>query len=146
MTFPSAGWDVPARGWHVDAPDDQYELTLAVVFAHLAPVLPRGGGTLVVTGSHRLTVPPHLRSRELKAYLGTVDPWLHDLWYPAGTGDRARRYLENGAVVGGVPLRVEELIGEPGDVVVMHPRLLHAVAPNERPAARLMLLEFTGSS
>ena len=51
MTFPDPGtaWDVPTTGWHLDSQD--LELTMLAVFAHLAPVRPRGGGTLVVTGS-----------------------------------------------------------------------------------------------
>lgn len=142
VTFPGDGWDVPARGWHVDAPDEPGAFVTAVVFAHLAPVRPRGGGTLVLAGSHRLPVPTGLRSADLKTYLGAVDPWLRDLWNPDAEGDRIQRYLAGGAVVGGVPLRVEELTGEPGDAVVMHPRLLHAVAPNGLPEPRLMLLQF----
>jgi len=51
VTFPAPGtaWDVPTSGWHLDSQD--LELTMLAVFAHLAPVRPRGGGTLVVTGS-----------------------------------------------------------------------------------------------
>ncbi|WP_397351735.1 phytanoyl-CoA dioxygenase family protein [Nonomuraea gerenzanensis] len=32
-----------------------------------------------------------------------------------------------------------ELTGEPGDVVFLHPHLLHAPAPNHSGAARLMV-------
>jgi hypothetical protein len=52
VTFPRPGtaWNIPTTGWHPDSQDP--ELTMPAVFAHLAPVQPRGGGTLVVTGSH----------------------------------------------------------------------------------------------
>ncbi len=149
VTFPDPGpaWDVPTSGWHLDTQD--LELTMLVVFAHLAPVRPRGGGTLVITGSHRLTTPAGpragdapVRSREVKAYLSTLHPWLHDLWQAGGGTDRIRRYLTEGADIDGVPVRVEELTGEPGDAVIMHPRLLHAVAPNRLGTPRLMLLQF----
>lgn len=51
VTFPRPGlaWDVPTSDWHLDTQD--LELTMLVVFAHLARVRHRGGGTLVITGS-----------------------------------------------------------------------------------------------
>jgi hypothetical protein len=149
VTFPdpSTAWDVPTSDWHLDTQD--LELTMLVIFAHLAPVRPRGGGTLVVTGSHRLTTPKGsqaanapVRSREVKAYLRTLHPWLHDLWNPSSDTGRIHRYLTAGADIDGVPVRVEELTGEPGDAVIMHPRLLHVVAPNSLDTPRLMLLQF----
>jgi ectoine hydroxylase-related dioxygenase (phytanoyl-CoA dioxygenase family) len=149
VTFPSPGtaWGVPTSDWHLDSQD--LDLTMLAVFAHLAPVRPRGGGALVITGSHRLTTPagPHaasapVRSREVKAYLRTRHPWLRDLWQAHPQADRMYRYLTEGADVDGVPVRVEELTGEPGDAVIMHPRLLHVVAPNSLDTPRLMLLQF----
>ena len=129
VTFPRPGpaWDLPTSGWHLDSQD--LELTMAAVFAHLAPVRPGGGGTLVVTGSHRLTTPSGpragnvpVRSGEVKAYLRTVHPWLRDLWHTGGDTDRIHRYMTAGAVIDGVHVRVEELTGEPGDAVIMHPQ------------------------
>jgi ectoine hydroxylase-related dioxygenase (phytanoyl-CoA dioxygenase family) len=150
VTFPGfdTAWDIPTSGWHLDSQDVD-ELTMVVVFAHLAPVRPRGGGTLVVTGSHRLTTAsgPHadsapVRSAEVKAHLRTMHPWLRDLWNADGDTDRIRRCMTSGAVVEGVHVRVEELTGEPGDAVVMHPRLLHVLAPNRLQNPRMMLLQF----
>jgi ectoine hydroxylase-related dioxygenase (phytanoyl-CoA dioxygenase family) len=122
---------------------------MLVVFAHLASVRPQGGGTLVITGSHRLTTPSGpqagnapVRSRALKTYLCTVHPWLGDLWHTDGDTDRIHRYLTAGADIDGVHVRVGELIGEPGDAVIMHPRLLHVVAPNTLHTPRTMLLQF----
>lgn len=149
VTFPHPGtvWDVPTSGWHLDSQD--LELTVLVVFAHLAPVRPQGGGTLVITGSHQLTTPAGpragnapVRSHEVKAYLSTVHPWLRDLWKGDGDTGRIHRYLTAGADIDGVHVRVEELTGEPGDAVIMHPRLLYVVAPNSLPAPRMMLLQF----
>jgi Phytanoyl-CoA dioxygenase (PhyH) len=151
VTFPQPGaaWDVPASGWHLDLQEALDELTMVVVFAHLAPVRHRGGGTLVMTGSHRLTTPTGsradnapVRSAEVKAHLRTVHPWLRDLWKNGSDTDRVHRYLAEGAVIDGVPVRVEELTGEPGDTVIMHPRLLHVMAPNSLDAPRMMLLQF----
>ena len=93
MTFPRPGtaWDLPASDWHLDTQD--LELTMLAVFARLAPVRPRGGGTLVVTGSHRLTTPKGpraasapVRSREVKAYLRTLHPWLLHVVAPNSLG------------------------------------------------------------
>jgi hypothetical protein len=151
VTFPRSGtaWDVPTSDWHIDSDGDLDELTMVVVFAHLAPVRPQGGGTLVVTGSHRLTTPAgpradnaRVRSAEVKAHLRTLHPWLRDLWNTGGDTDRIHRYLVAGAVIDGVQVRVEELTGEPGDAVIMHPRLLHTVAPNSLRTPRMMLLQF----
>jgi ectoine hydroxylase-related dioxygenase (phytanoyl-CoA dioxygenase family) len=149
VTFPDPGtaWDVPASDWHLDS--QNLELTMLAVFAHLAPMRPRGGGTLVITGSHRLTTPSGpqagnvpVRSREVKAYLSTVHPWLRDLWQAGGDTDRIHRYMTAGADIDGVHVRVEELTGEPGDAVIMHPRLLHVMAPNSLHTPRMMLLQF----
>jgi len=65
VTFPQGlPWQLPARGWHQDSSDRPGDPAL-VAFLCLAPVRPEGGGTLVVTGSHRLTgdaflMPPRL--------------------------------------------------------------------------------------
>jgi len=150
VTFPDPGttWDIPTDGWHLDAQDNLDELTMLVAFAHLAPVRPRGGGTLVITGSHRLTTASRsrpdvpARSAEVKAYLRTMHPWLRDLWKAGGEAGRIHRYLVAGAVIDGVRVRVEELTGEPGDAIIMHPRLLHTMAPNNLDAPRMMLLQF----
>jgi ectoine hydroxylase-related dioxygenase (phytanoyl-CoA dioxygenase family) len=152
VTFPlpGAAWGIPASGWHLDSRGESDDPAL-VIFAHLAEVRPQGGGTLVVTGSHRLTAPAAspdgsvpARSGEVKAHLRALHPWLRDLW-GSGDGDEAgriRRCLVEGADVEGVHVRVEELTGAPGDAVIMHPRLLHVLAPNGRPDPRLMLLQF----
>ncbi|GAA2864227.1 hypothetical protein GCM10020220_061870 [Nonomuraea rubra] len=42
-------------------------------------------------------------------------------------------------MVSEVPVRVAELTGEPGDVVFLHPHLLHAPAANRSRAPRFMV-------
>lgn len=142
ITFPdaSARWEVPTVSWHAgDAPG-------TTVFVFLAEVRPHGGGTLVVEGSHRLVerfcrATGNRRSVQIKAGLGRLDPWLHDLWSGRPGQERNRRYLEDGVTIGGLPLIVQELTGEPGDVVLMHNRCLHAPAPNTGHTPRMMLVE-----
>jgi hypothetical protein len=48
---------------------------------------------------------------------------LRELWNTDGDIDRIRRYMMAGADPDGVHVRVEELAGEPGDAVIMHPYL-----------------------
>jgi hypothetical protein len=151
VTFPERGtpWRLPASGWHMDSagrPGDP----LLLVFACLAAVRSRGGGTLVVTGSHQLTAPGRRyagrRSADIRARLTRDHPWFRDLLTRGEEPDRTERLLSSGSRVDGVDLRIDELAGEAGDVFVMHPRLLHAVAPNALDVPRLMLLQFIEES
>lgn len=49
-------------------------------------------------------------------------PWLRGQWMAGDNdGDRIQRCMNDDTVIDGVPLRVVELTGEPGDVVLMHP-------------------------
>jgi hypothetical protein len=60
----------------------------------------------------------------------------------ATDGDQLRRYLDDGAVVEGTHIRVAELCGQPGDVVLMNQRVLHVTAPNALAKPRMMLSDF----
>jgi hypothetical protein len=55
---------------------------------------------------------------------------------------RVRLFMEEGAEVDGAPVRVREMLGDPGDVFLMHPLTLHAPTPNVRSAPRMMLTQF----
>lgn len=142
VTFPDAPgtpWRVPRSGWHVDSYGPEHDLPGVTVFAFLAPVAAAGGGTVVLEGSHRL-VNRHIattgtwRPAQVRAELARSYPWLGDVW-------RGRRDAGDEAVLGGVRTVLRELTGEPGDVVLMHPRTLHAAAPNTGPGPRVMLVE-----
>lgn len=150
VTFPTAGpWNVPTTGWHLDFParGSAAGTLLLKWLGYLAPVHPGGGGTVVLAGSHRLvgryltrTDPSDPgRSPELRDAIFGTDPWLRSIREPGDPAERAARLLERGATVDGVPVRVVELTGQPGDVVFMHPHLFHAPAPNRSAAPRLMV-------
>ncbi|GAA2759356.1 hypothetical protein F4554_003976 [Actinopolymorpha rutila] len=155
VTFPlpDTSWDVPYMSWHTDGLGSADDLQAVTIFTFLAPTAPGGGGTVVVAGSHQLvrrTVAAagpdaRLRSSELKARLASRDVWLRDLWTQNASGDRRRRYLHDGAVVDGVPLHVAELTGEPGDVILMNSRSLHAPAPNVLDTPRMMLVHIVAN-
>lgn len=146
---PGVSWDVPSAGWHVDSHGPDHELPGVTVFAFLAPVAPRGGGTVVLPGSHRLfnqliATTGTWRPAEVKAALGAGHPWLRDLWTTGSGPGRVVRYLQEGATIAGARFQVRELTGAAGDVILMHPRTLHAPAPNSRPGPRMMLVEIIG--
>jgi len=154
VTFPGAEpqWQVPHKQWHLDLPPRSAAPACpgVRVFAFLSSVLPRGGGTLVVTGSHRLvqalgdrTGNP-LRSPEVRKRLMAGDPWFRSLCSADESTDRVRRFMNDGVVTSGMLVRVVELTGEPGDVILMHGLMLHAPAPNCRSAPRLMVAQWIG--
>ncbi len=144
VTFPQDGpWELPARAWHFDWMPASAGPRPVQFFAFLSQVHPLGGGTLVLTGSHRLVAPylglgEAFRLDRVRASLA-AHPWLRGLWKPGDDGDRMQRYMNDGAVIGGVPLRVVELTGEPGDVILMHSDCFHTAAPNRLTGPRMML-------
>jgi len=139
FTLPGAEpWSVPNDVWHVDLPRlGKLGPPGLQMFTFLDDLQPKGGGTLVLAGSHRLLNTAHItKSKELKRLLGKED-FFRRLF------DKSRTPivdLEN--IVGsvdGVDLEVVELAGEIGDVFLMDLRVLHTPAPNCSQTARLML-------
>jgi hypothetical protein len=151
VTFPAtaAEWDLPQGGaWHNDfvPPRQTAGLRAVQLFVLLDDLPPRGGGTLVLTGSHHLVtryiadsgVAPH--PRRLRHVLGQ-EPWLRDLWEPSQRSSpeqRIRRFMTDGTRTAGVDLRVVELTGRAGDAFVMHCDTFHAAAPNCHDRPRMM--------
>jgi len=151
VTFPGTGaWELPARGWHFDFMPVSAGQRPVQYFAFLGRVQPTGGGPLALAGSHRLVARylgqgEAFRMGRVRASLAT-DPWLRGLWEPGDGGDHLRRYLNNETVIDGVPLRVTELTGEPGDIILMHCDTFHAAAPNRLNEPRMMLTEMVSPS
>ena len=54
---------------------------------------------------------------------------------------RIERFMDRVESVSGIPLQVVELTGEAGDVVLGHPWLLHATAPNCGTRTRMMCVQ-----
>jgi Phytanoyl-CoA dioxygenase (PhyH) len=144
VTFPQDGpWELPARAWHFDWMPASAGQRPIQFFAFLNQVRSHGGGTLVLAGSHRLVASylglgEAFRLDRVRTSLGG-HPWLGGLWKAGDRGDRIRRYMNDGTVIDGVPLRVVELTGEPGDVILMHSDCFHAAAPNRLTEPRMML-------
>jgi hypothetical protein len=151
VCFPQPGaWSLPSKVWHLDLPGgaDAFSTHLGRVFLILGPLQPQGGGTLIAAGSHRLVArmagaaPGRQSSAEARRRLKAEHAWFRDLMgEDPGTPDRVARFMEAETVVAGVPCRVEEMTGAPGDVFLMHPLALHTMSPNVANQPRLVLTE-----
>jgi hypothetical protein len=148
---PHGRWDVPTQAWHLDLPANPGNRGKLVgrVFLLLAPLRPTGGGTLVALGSHRIVdrlvarAGERLSSADVRKQLKSHHRWFHDLMTPdKSRRDRTAMFMEAETEVDGVALQVEEMTGEPGDVLLMHPSALHAAAPNMLSKPRLALTQF----
>lgn len=140
VTFPAPGrqWMVPTL-WHTDAAytDPLTPLLGVMVFSFLNRVERHGGGTLVVSGSHRLVARfvanrPNLaeeRSAVTRKAFYQSHPWLAELLTTDDRPDRTERLIA-GADIDGIRARLVELTGEAGDIVIAHPLLAHCVSPN----------------
>jgi hypothetical protein len=140
FTLPNSDtWTVPT-GWHVDTPRLASGRQPGVqLFTFLDTVEPRGGGTLVVAGSHRLLNEGRfIRVNEIRQLL-CREVFFRDLYSEgqSGVDDRARLLGQTGAVAD-IALEVMELTGAPGDAYMTDLRLLHTAAPNATDRPRVM--------
>jgi hypothetical protein len=147
--FPgSTHWRIPTNGWHIDAYYASPLLPIRGVktFALLGDIAPRGGGTLMVSGSHRLVYKwfrenppsPVARSAEMRRLL-QKQPYVRDLHSPGDDGERIERFMRCVEEVDGIPLQVVEAAGDAGDVILAHPLLMHVASPNTAPQPRFMI-------
>jgi hypothetical protein len=149
VTFPEPGtWDVPAGHWHWDNPRELHLDRLAGLFvvSFIGQVAPRSGGTLVLSGSPRLLLQQeHHRDgsiAESRERFRRSHPWLRALTgHAPSPADRIAAFMDSETIVDGVPLRVVELTGEPGDMVLCHPVMVHSVAPNRGTWPRFMRIK-----
>lgn len=149
IAFPNGRpWRVPASGWHIDA---KYTSPLhpprgVKTFALLGDVAPCGGGTLVVSGSHRLVhrwfgehpPPPGAKSADMRKLLLAL-PYLRDLQTESEPDERIARFMDTPEHNGDIALQVVELAGLAGDMFLLHPLTMHAASPNASSAPRFML-------
>lgn len=146
---PRVRWDVPAQGWHWDAPPTTAGF---LIFSFYGEVRPGGGGTLIVDGSPHLiesyyaSLSPADRARPHRFHrknLSRWDPWLEALTGRGEpVGNRIDAFMNRKSDVRGVPCRVIELTGEPGDAVFCNLGMLHCVAPNSSDQPRFMRVKF----
>jgi Phytanoyl-CoA dioxygenase (PhyH) len=149
VTFPESmeRWKLPHKSWHLDfpAPSGLHGIFAVRLFVCLATLQPRGGGTLFVAGSHRLVQAfadrrvDKLRSAEAREALIRAYPLIKELCSFDENVDRVRRFVKEGAVIDDIDVRVVEMTGEPGDVFLTHPLMLHAGSTNCTKDPRLVL-------
>ncbi|MBT2657171.1 phytanoyl-CoA dioxygenase family protein [Bacillus sp. ISL-18] len=148
-------WDVPTNGWHwdgihfkhhVDSPDQG--LLCLCVFSDIGP---RGGGTLVAEGSHKV-IARYLAEQQNGVTLedgiqavNKAHQWFGKLTGQEGTNfssskdtTRVDYFMNQTVKVDEVNLRVVETTAEAGDVYLCHPFLYHASSQNHSGIPRFM--------
>jgi hypothetical protein len=149
LAFPSQhAWNVPARGWHADANYLSARSPPAGVRTHalLGDVAPRAGATLIVSGSHRLVhkhfvdhpPPPGTRGADYRQLL-LSHPYIRDLHTEGDADERAARFMDRAEDHDGIPLQVIENTGTAGDLILLHPLVLHVATSNNGSAPRFLL-------
>lgn len=148
LTFPSATPPERRPAWHLDIFGDQPLTPLPIlrIFTFLEPVPPGGGGTLCIAGSHRLALAMEqatggpIRSETACRALRSRHDWFARML----EAPHAALVPEIGidAEVAGEVIRLEEMTGAPGDLVVMHPGLVHGGTHNRSDRPRIMLTEW----
>jgi ectoine hydroxylase-related dioxygenase (phytanoyl-CoA dioxygenase family) len=149
LAFPTHHpWNVPSRGWHIDA---NYVSALSPpggvrTHALFGDVMPRAGGTLIISGSHRLVHkyfqddPPPSGTRGA-GYRKRLQghPYIGELHAGGSAGERVTRFMDRAEDHGGISLQVIENTGSAGDVILLHPLLLHVATPNTGSRPRFLL-------
>ena len=140
-------WNVPT-GWHWDC--NPFQILNGAqgvfIFSFLSQVQPRGGGTLIVDGSPELVMryyrnlPDEERTSKVsREGFFKTNPWLADLHDNTGSVEgRVQRLMNQTTDINGIPARVIELTGEPGEAVLCHPAMLHVAAQNKAEVPRFM--------
>lgn len=153
IAFPESQqrWELPYGSWHLDLPVSHLLEPLFAVrlFTCLQTLHHGGGATLAVAGSHLLVDSlvresnnHRYRSAEVRTALIRACPWMNALCSRSDTADRIGRFMDSSTTVQGAELRVIEMTGEPGDIFLVHPLLLHAPSINCSNVPRMVLSGF----
>lgn len=146
LSLPEPGpWTIPHKMWHFDLPARGPTATWGAIrfLGFVDRVDPHGGGTLVVEGSHRLVrrmveeAPDTNAGRGADARKALVRD--HDWFASLSRVDTEQATLLEGTTIDGVDVRVTELTGRAGDLVLMHPWLMHNIAMNCSNRPRMMM-------
>ncbi len=116
------------------------------MFTCLAKVSPQGGATLAVAGSPRLAQGlagargmAKIRSADVRKGLIQRYTWMRDLCSFDASVDRVQHFMNVATTLEDVEVRVVELTGEPGDVYLVHPLMMHASSTNCLTVPRMVL-------
>lgn len=150
--FPNVtSWHLPSSDgmWHSDygyrTPMDP--VPGLRIFAVFGDVPAGGGGTLLVEGSHRMVeafVHAHPdvaggRAKLARSACHSSNGWLRELTQgDANAAGRIERFMVETTDVEGIPAKVIEACGRPGDVYVCHPWTIHCAPPNANSQPRFL--------
>jgi hypothetical protein len=147
MTFPTAPpWSPRGGLWHLDHPFSApgSAITGVNVFLFVADVGEQGGGTLVLRGSPALVARFVAEGGEVgdeklattrRRFFGSREV-LREM--TSASGSDLARFMGKDFDIDGVPVRVMELTGKAGDIVVCHPWMLHCPSANVADRPRIM--------
>ncbi|WP_227013671.1 phytanoyl-CoA dioxygenase family protein [Paenibacillus psychroresistens] len=120
------------------------------VYAFFSEIAARGGGTLVVEGSHKLVarfLAQHPEGMESQAAIDSLNmqhPYLAELTgitnsMDASVDNRIQKFMDSWHTdADGIRMRVVETTASPGDVILCHPFLYHAASQNHSGIPRFM--------
>jgi len=142
----AGAWRVPEQGWHFDAlPQASTGLNSFVFYDHVAA---QGGGTLLLEGSHRLLARflveqraalDGLSLRAVRERFAEHHPWLRRLHGVDGRhSPRRLELLRPNRAADGEGLRVREMTGAPGDVILWCDWMYHVHPSHHLGRPRLM--------
>jgi hypothetical protein len=148
VTFPTPAPIMARPPWHLDIGGSERldPLPILRIFTFLEPAAPGGGGTLYVAGSHRLAMDieretgARVRSSQVRERLRAEHPWFAQLLKTPT--DQLRSLVDVPAQVGGHTVSLAEMTGEVGDLVIMHPAVLHGTGHNALDRPRMMLTDW----
>ncbi len=106
----------------------------------------RAGGTLIISASHRLVhkhftdnpPPPGARGADYRKLLFR-HPYVRDLHTKGDAVERAARFMDCAEDHDGIPLQVVENTGTAGDVILLHPLVLHVATSKNGNTPRFLL-------
>ena len=147
--FPSEqSFSIPHEIWHTDFgfETDQDPLEGLLVLSLISDVPSTAGGTMLIEGSHLfvkqfIQTIPHEQRKKMKTVrkaLYDSHPWFRRLTDPRDRTDRIDYFIHSIQRVDGVDLKVHQITGSAGDVIIAHPWLLHASSPNCTDQVKMM--------
>jgi len=152
VTFPqrtSGSWALTTKNWHWDGKPSQHLPSLNALFilTLFSQIEPCGGGTLLVSGSHRLIRHFFESGRRHQTPVSLNEFRLSYPWIAELSGitskikdhqERIQYFMQEETEVEHIALKVVEVSGAPGDAYLCHPAIFHAASPNHADVPRFM--------
>jgi hypothetical protein len=146
-TPPSEAWSLPRGRWHWDGRPEPSSVAF-MTFTILAPLARRHGGTLFVAGSHHLVrrfyaelpdADADAPTRKLKPRFLRRHPWMAALQAAQpGSDELVAAMMDRSFIAEGQELRIVDIHGEPGDVILVAWAMVHSAPAHIGPAPRMV--------